>query len=167
MQPKVPHQAAEGDASHFSTASLLLNDLASKRPPEHKHSNYSNSSATAPLQVLLLYFSGHGVRINGKQFAVGKDSGLANVYDEFVRELNSKVTNAAIILIMDACGENYHSDGAGAAPNEEQKKALQGRRVFQKESAEGATGGAQSNGNVVACAYACQVGIAATFLDRA
>ena len=56
-------------------------------------------------QVVFLFFSGHGVNINGKQYAVGGDASVVNLYKEFVVEANRQLSNAVIVLCIDACSE--------------------------------------------------------------
>ena len=60
------------------------------------------------MQVLLLYFSGHGVRVRGQQHAIGCDSRLSNVNITFVHTLKEKLKSGVVILLMEACGDSVH-----------------------------------------------------------
>lgn len=53
--------------------------------------------------------------MNGKQYAVGDDAGIVNLYKEFLVELNKQLHNAVIILCMDACSEAANATVAAAS----------------------------------------------------
>lgn len=92
-----------------------------------------------------MYFSGHGVRVKGQQYAIGCDSAACNVNKSFVQELMSKLSNCVLILLMDACGDGAH---AGASAHDLHLESL----------VKGVKGNEDNlNGNLIVCAYACEV----------
>ena len=96
-------------------------------------------------QVLLLFFSGHGVRMHGQQHAIGNDANIVNVNKRFVQALKKRVSNCAIILLMDACGDAVHADAAE-------------KDMHLEHLVKGVRGNDENlNGNLIVCAYACQV----------
>lgn len=110
-------------------------------PRQSPQSGICMSHEAVPVQVLLVYFSGHGVRMRGQQLAVGRDSRVVNINKNFVHALKSKLRNCAIILLMDACGDCMH-----VSPD---ASAMHLKDVSGDEDS--------LNGNLIVCAYACQV----------
>lgn len=98
------------------------------------------------MQILLLFYTGHGRLKNGKPCAVGVDGKLVNLYGKFVQALNkasAQSTTLSIVLLMDASLYTESSEpGAPARP----------KPPVSKDS-----------DNLIVCAHACQPGEHAFF----
>lgn len=85
--------------------------------------------------------------MKGQQFAVGIDSRVTSINKRFVKTLKKELRNVAIIVLMDACGEAV--DGNLEDHDKVAKGAVKGVNDAEEDD--------DLNGNLIVCAYACQV----------
>ncbi len=87
---------------------LLTNEKAAHEPVLAALSNLATRTKEAPAEMVIIYFSGHGARINGQYYLVCHDTTAANIAstgikgEDFVERLAAIRSNNMLVL-LDCC----------------------------------------------------------------
>lgn len=135
------------------------------------------------MQILLLFYSGHGCLLKGKPCAVGVDGKAVNLYSKFAQALNRprahadsrrkqrKPSTHSIVLLMDASlnpsGQNSRPAGNTATAHKRSRsEATETKNPITKSVAarpQLPVDTDEQTANLVVCAHACQPGEHAYF----